>query len=263
MDKQNKMMTRRMSLALIALGGSTSIVSLAKAQTQTPFMRLDISGQGSASAPPSGGGGGGNGGGGNNGSATITIVDLVINGCSVTARAVSSVPGTVFTLVNPPPGLTIDPNTGIISGTLTNCGAFTLQASGTTGTEVVTSPPVSGVASAPSNTLTVVVDQYQGITDVGSFYGMIVQASGGTGPYAISYENVQGNLASMMAVSYLPLVDDDTGFVVDGQFAFTGPTIGPGTAQIRIRATDANGNVGLSNVLTITFVIPGPGPVVQ
>lgn len=83
-----------------------------------------------------------------------------------------------------PPGLTLDPNTGVLSGTPTAAGAYTF---------VVTVTDSSGNAASKTFSLTVTVPPLE-ITNPSPLppaiisvpYNVTIGASGGTGGYAFS-----------------------------------------------------------------------------
>ena len=235
--KKTDLISRRSMIAL--LGATMSAPSLALANTQEiPLMRINIAGQGG----PSGGGSGGN----NGGAGTVTITNVQITGCSVTAQAVSTTPGVVFALVNAPPGLTIDPVTGRIEGTLGTCGSFVLQVSAqTSGGQFSISEPVNGNTNPVQTGLVVEVDLFEGIGLAGNTYHMIVRATGGNGQYTFQHIDIAGSLESLMIVDYMQQ---------DGNVYLYGSVIAAGSVVMQIRASDTAGNIGFSDPVTVTFI---------
>ena len=132
-----------------------------------------------------------------------------------------------------PAGLTLDPSTGQISGTLGATAAtetFTVSVSGadgatssTTLTIAVNPPPVITTTSLPAAT-------------VGAAYSATLAASGGTAPLVWSLTS--GNLPSGLSL------DPSTG-VISGNVSASAP---PGTYTVTVAVTDANGAVATATV---------------
>ena len=125
-----------------------------------------------------------------------------------------------------PPSLTLDPNTGALSGTPTSGGVFnfTIQAGdqfGTTGTRAYT-------LNVGTNSLTVNPASLPPGTQ-NTPYNQTVTASGGSGPYTFAV--VAGALPTGLSLN------PNTG-------AITGTPTGSGTSNFTIQATDSLGNIG-------------------
>jgi hypothetical protein len=143
-----------------------------------------------------------------------------------------------------PPGLTLDPGTGALSGTPTSGGAytFTVQASdqfANTGTRTYT-------LNVGTNSLTVNPSTLPSGTQ-NTFYSQSVTALGGSGPYTFAI--VSGALPAGLALN------PSTG-------AISGTPTGSGTSNFTVQATDSLGNIGTRayavNIGTNVLVVNPP-----
>jgi uncharacterized protein YhjY with autotransporter beta-barrel domain len=149
-----------------------------------------------------------------------------------------------------PPGLSLDPNSGVLSGTPTLGGAYTFTVQATDST------PNTGARSytlnVGTNSLTVNPATLPNGSQ-GTPYNQTVVGSGGTAPY--TYSIVAGALPAGLTLNA------STG-------AITGTPSGSGAATFTMQARDGNGNTGArayavnigANTLTINPATLPPAP---
>jgi hypothetical protein len=144
--------------------------------------------------------------------------------------ATGGVPPYTFSIVSGklPPGLSLDPATGAITGTPTTAGTynFTAKVMDSTGASVTTNCSIT-VAPSP---LTLACASSSG--EVGSPYSSSVVATGGVAPY--TYSIVSGTLPPGLTLN------PSTG-------AITGTPTSEGTFSFTVKVTDAQGNTATAN----------------
>lgn len=142
-----------------------------------------------------------------------------------------------------PPTLTLDPMTGVISGTPTTPGTFVFEITATDDTGCAVTQPYSIVIAAVGCPPIVMNPLTLPDGSLGTPYNEVVFASGGAPPYM--YAVTSGALPPGLTI------DPNTGTIsgiptVDGDFVFV------------ITATDDNGCPGsLSYTISIAFAAPG------
>ncbi len=138
-----------------------------------------------------------------------------------------------------PPGLTLSPTTGLLSGTPTGFGSFNFTVQVTDGNGCTGTRNYTLTITCPSGLITV---NPASIPNgfVGTAYNQTFTATGGTGPY--SFTRVNGTLPPGLALA------------TSG--AITGTPTTAGTFNFTVQATDANGCQGERGY---TVVIGGSG----
>ena len=144
-----------------------------------------------------------------------------------------------------PPGLTLNPNSGAISGTPTTSGTFSFSVVVTDATNASTSQPYTmtvAPAQAGGTPLTIVSTSPLSNATVGATYSSQFTASGGTTPYQW---NASGNIPAGL------VLNPATG-------AFGGTPTSAGTYTFSVSLTDAVNTV-VTKQFTITVNPAGPG----
>jgi len=155
--------------------------------------------------------------------------------------ATGGTPPYTYSLTGSVPGLTFSTSTGVISGTPTTPGTYSLTVGVTDAAMGTASVPCSIVIAAPS-TPTALCNTPPGGT-VGVAYSHQFGASGGTPPY--SYLIVAGALPP--------------GITMNSAGLASGTPTTAGTFNFTLQVTDANGNTN-SVMCSITIGSPTPGP---
>ena len=178
----------------------------------------------------------------------IDVVPSTLPGGNVTvpySQTVSAIGGSspfTFTVTSGalPNGITLNPVTGVISGTPATAGPFTFvitaqDANGCTGSQLY----VVDINPAPCPVITLSPSTLPGGT-LGFAYSQTVTASGGVAP--ISFTVTSGSLPAGLSLN-----------AITGEISGT-PTV-LGTSAFVITATDANGCIG-SQLYTVTIACP-------
>ena len=137
---------------------------------------------------------------------------------------------------NPPPNLSIDPATGVISGTPTTAGTYSWTITATDSDENTGSVPATLTVLAPA---TITLPATLPATVIGTPYSQTILATGGTTPYV--YAVVSGTLPSGLTLSTGGVLSGTTNQVAESNFT--------------VQATDANGFVG-SATYTVDVAAP-------
>ena len=178
------------------------------------------------------------------GASVVTLPNpVVLTGTSITGQATSTIPNVTWSLINPPAGLSIDPSTGVISGSIDTPGDYSVVARATAaGGATATSAAAPLRVNAATFVLNRGSEFYYAFT--GQPVTTSVNASGATGAVTYTLIPFTGSIAGLGLT-----FDSATG-------AVSGTATSAGSAIFQVRGVDANGAVGQTMAMTIQVTAP-------
>jgi hypothetical protein len=147
------------------------------------------------------------------------------------------------TLGSLPTGLTLDPNTGILSGTPTTAGSYPITVTATDSTLPTPATVSKAYTVTIANALTLSPTLPGGT--VGASYSQQITASGGTAPY--TYTVTTGTLP--------------TGLVLSSSGLLSGTPTSVGSSTFTVKATDSTSGTAITGSQSYTVVISAAGTI--